>query len=160
MEITQPWITQFLNTAYTEAQTKLHRKYNNGETGLLKVETKKFNDKGEYMWTKNSFDTRPQPEESIQGTLMRHIEFAHWGGGMYMMHERNTTVRTNSENIKALKEIMVRPQFEMMKANGMLPESFEQDFDKHNFNQVHFPPFGTMEFVEDNLVETFIVTKK
>ena len=159
MEITQPWITQFLNTAYTEAQTKLHRKYNNGESGLIKEEVKKFNEKGEYMISRFEFDTRPILGENIQQNLLRHIEFIYRNDIEVPMMERRSVVVTNSENIKALKEIMVKPQFEMMKENGMLPETLNQEFEKLNFTQVHFPPYGSMEFIEDNSVEDFIVTK-
>lgn len=150
MEITQPWITQFLDTAYTEAQTKLHRKYNNGETGLLKVETKKFNDKGEYMISKVEFDTRPAPEEKdIRGTLLNHINFVYWDDPVTPAMERKTIIRSNVKNLN--------------KISALFNEEFKNIHDlgyEMYYKKLLQPPFGAMEFVEDNLVETFIVTKK
>lgn len=139
----------------------LLERYKSGETGLLEYSNVKYNDKGEYMKVYKSFDTRPHPEEEdIRGTLLRHINFVYSEDPTITMMERTSKVKTNSENIKLLKELLVKPQFEIMKANGMLPDSLDQEFSKLSFTQVHFPPYGALEFIEDESVEDFIVTKK
>ena len=141
------WSTQYRYSNYNEIVNIVLKRYETGESGLIKEEVKKFNEKGEYMISRFEFDTRPILGENIQQNLLRHIEFIYWNDIEVPMMERRSVVVTNSENIKALKEIMVKPQFEMMKENSMLPETFEQDFEKLNFTQVHFPPYGAMEFI-------------
>ena len=106
----------------------------------------------------NSFDTRPNPKDSdIRGNLLRHINFL-YGGEIIPWEERDMEVRSNSKNIQELYELLVKPQLDMMRPNDML--SREIDDERIKFKSVMSPPFGKMEFIEDDSIEDFLVVRK
>lgn len=137
----------------------LLKRYNEGETGLLEFEEKKYNDKGEYMRIYKSFDTRPHPEATdIRDTLRRHVSFVYAGDPSLPWEERLMEVKTNNKNIELMFHLLVAPQLEIMKANNEMIVAAPEG--KLGYTFIMAPPFGKMELVEDNSIEDFIVTRK
>lgn len=158
MDVSSPW-SSIQESIEKDPWYNILQRYQNGETGLLEYEEKKFNDKGEYMRVYKAFDTRPLPEATdIRGNIIRHINLAYIFDREVPFELRRSLVKTNSENIAklnqfALEQVNSINTFEFgEKPMAELPEQAK-------FKSFMLPGIGLIELEEDNSVQDFLVTK-
>lgn len=149
-------ICGFLNE-YSTSQTDVSKEYQqvleryySGEIGKISVDYKDYNDKGEYMWKSFGIDTTIEPGiVDPRDVLLKHINFAYYMERHTPFELRYTEVRTNHYNMLDL-------------ANRIVPE---EDRDPKNIIPLGpidkasdvkmtliYPPFGKMDFIEDNSI--------
>lgn len=146
--------TQFMSIEESNKNSPYNiilKKYQSGENGLLEYEEKKYNDKGEYMRVYQSFDTRPNPEDSdIRGNLLRHINFVYAASPSLLWQEREMILKSNTNNILQLLSLEVISKFHEILLYG-------QDI-KAQF--IVIPGIGKLNFEFDESIEDFLIIRK
>ena len=152
--------TQFMSIEESNKNSPhniLLKRYESGETGLLEYQEKKYNNKGEYMRIYNSFDTRPNPEDSdIRGNLLRHINFV-YRGELIRWEEREMILKSNTNNLMQLIVLEVKPQIDVLISGGLLQMSEDQI---RKIQYVMIPSMGKLQFEFDESIEDFLVIRK
>jgi hypothetical protein len=132
-----------------EYQQVLDRYYS-GEIGKIGVEYKDYNDKGEYMWKSFGIDTTIEPGiVDPRDVLLKHINFAYYLERQTPIELRYTEVRTNLNNMIDLASRIV-PE-EHRKSENIIPLG---PIDKTSDVKMTliYPPFGKVDFIEDNSI--------